>query len=90
MAVKIDESSRAALQAKLLRAAGFKEGKVVAIARPGKTVIYQPRVSEKEIEEWCSKMKHMVLEAKGVGREVKWVDEGYAWRKLELRDRSRR
>jgi len=41
-------------------------------------------VSEKEIEEWYSKMRQMVLEVKEVGGEVKWVDEEYVWRKLGL------
>ena len=82
--VKIDKSGRVVLPARLRRAAGLREGRAVAIAYPGRIVIYQPRVSEKEIEEWYSKMRQMVLEVREVGGEVKWVDEEYVWRKLGL------
>lgn len=82
--VKIDKAGRIVLPAKLRKAAGIKEGKAIAIAYPGKIVIQQPRVDEKEIEEWYNKMKQIVLEVKEVGKEVKWMDEEYVWRKLGL------
>ena len=82
--VKIDKSGRVVLPARLRRAAGFKEGKAIAVAYPGKIVIYQPKVNEEEVEEWYSKMKQMVLEVRELGEEVKWMNEEYVWRKLGL------
>ncbi|RLE92180.1 MAG: hypothetical protein DRN04_10965 [Thermoprotei archaeon] len=86
--LKSIENGRVVLPAKLRKAAGIKEGKAIAIAYLGKIVIQQPRVDEKEIEEWYNKMKQIVLEVKKVGKEVKWMEEEYVWRKLGLRSIS--
>ena len=86
--VKIDKSGRVVIPAKLRRFAGIKEGKAIAVAYPGKIVIYQPRVDEEAVEKWFRKMKQMVLEVKEIGEETKWVDEEYVWRKLGLRSNS--
>lgn len=82
--VRIDKSGRVVLPAKLRRAANITEGKAIAVAYPGRIVIYQPKVDKEEIEEWYRKVRRMVLEVKEVAREVKWLDEEYVWRKLGL------
>ncbi len=82
--VRIDKSGRVVLPARLRRAANITEGKAIAVAYPGRIVIYQPKVDKKEIEEWYEKVRRIVLEVREVSREVKWVDEEYVWRKLGL------
>ena len=82
--VKIDKSGRVVLPAKLRRVANITEGKAIAIAYPGKITIYQPKTSEREIEEWYRKMKEIVLEIRELREEVKWMDEEYVWKKLGL------
>ena len=84
MEVKIDKSGRVVLPAKLRRIANITEGKAIAIAYPGKIIIYQPRVDEKKVEEWYKKMKSMILEVKELSKEIKWMDEEYVWKKLGL------